>query len=363
MISRWHSAPHIARQMSCSTFQLRQSGVSLIGHNLDAPYPVPGVIGRNPRGSEKMSISFFELVSGQPAPAPPLQWTSTYGSVTFNPMGLEFPDGGVNEAGLYVQEMSLLGTHFPVDPRLPRMFMAQWIQYLLDTCQSVAEVRDSIGRVALDGWEWHFFVADRSGSAAAIDFFEGQAHCYSDASLPILALCNGWYPDELAKLTRYSGFGGQQPIELNDIRFERFVHAADLLRQAPQPATVADAFVLLEHLERGSTQWSHVVDMQSGSIAVRTAQARQIKIVNLTQIDFSAATPIQAIDIDLDRMGDVTAALAAYSAEHNRAQVRAMFETADADGGFTEVAGRYGETLAGLIQRVANYPMRMGVLE
>jgi choloylglycine hydrolase len=349
--------------MSCSTFLLRQPGTFLIGHNLDAPYHVPGVIVRNPCGSQKTSISFFELASGQPPPAPPLQWTSTYGSVTFNPMGLEFPDGGINEAGLYVQEMSLLGTRFPIDQQLPRMFMAQWIQYVLDTCQSVAEVQASIGRVALDGWEWHFFVADRSGTAAAIDFFDGQAHCYTDASLPIPALCNGWYPDELAKLTRYSGFGGQQTIELKDIRFERFVHAADLLRQAPQPATIADAFAILEQLERGSTQWSHVVDMQSGSIAVRTAQARQIKIADLTQIDFSAATSVQAIDIDLDRAGDVTAALAAYSAEYNQAQVRAMFETADADGGFTEVAGRYGETLAGLIQRVADYPMRVGVLE
>ena len=39
-----------------------------------------------------------------------------------------------------------------------------------------------------------------------------------------------------------------------------------------------------------------------------------------------------------------------------------MYETADVDGGFTEVAGRYGETLAGLIRRVADYPITIRIL-
>ena len=38
------------------------------------------------------------------------------------------------------------------------------------------------------------------------------------------------------------------------------------------------------------------------------------------------------------------------------------FESADVNGGFTEVAGRYGETLAGLIRRVADYPISIGSL-
>jgi len=129
MLSTSYACFSPAGQMSCSTFLLRQPQGALIGHNLDAPYHVPGVIVCNPRDIQKTSMSFFELVSAQKPPAPPLWWTSTFGSVTFNPMGCEFPDGGINEVGLYVQEMTLPGTRFPSDPQRPRMFMAQWIQY------------------------------------------------------------------------------------------------------------------------------------------------------------------------------------------------------------------------------------------
>jgi hypothetical protein len=174
----------ITSQMTCSTFLLRQPSTFLIGHNLDAPYRVPGVIVRNPRNIHKTSISFFELVSGHKPSNPPLTWTATYGSITFNPMGCEFPDGGINEVGLYVQEMTLLGTRFPNNPDRPQMFMAQWIQYLLDTCESVAAVLARMDRVILDGWEWHFFVADRTGRSAAIDFFDGQPHTYTDTTQP-----------------------------------------------------------------------------------------------------------------------------------------------------------------------------------
>jgi glyoxylase-like metal-dependent hydrolase (beta-lactamase superfamily II) len=70
-----------------------------------------------------------------------------------------------------------------------------------------------------------------------------------------------------------------------------------------------------------------------------------------------------AVGMNGDGAGDVTEAFAAYSAASNREQVRAVFEAADADGGFTHVAGRHGETLDGLIRRVAGYPVAIGALK
>jgi penicillin V acylase-like amidase (Ntn superfamily) len=360
----WPPQHPILQQIRCSTFLLRQPHTFLIGHNLDAPYPVPGVIACNPRNTPKRSISFFELVSGRKPPAPELLWTSRYGSITFNPMGCEFPDGGINEVGLYVQEMTLPGTRFPDNPHLPRMFMAQWIQYLLDTCQSVADVLASIDRVALDGWEWHFFVADQSGRYAAIDFFDGQPHSYTDAAMPIPVLCNACYAEELAKLAAYEGFGGQQSIQLNDIRFGRgrFVQAADLLRLAPRPASVADTICILEQLERGSTQWSHLIDMSIARVYFRSAQARQLKYLDIPQLDFSAATPLHVLDFNREQAGDVTTVFSAYSAESNQQLVQEVIETADGDGGFTYLVEQHDETLPGLIQRIADYLRTIGVL-
>jgi len=358
----WQTQLPIARQMTCSTFLLRQPHAFLIGHNLDAPYSVLGVIVRNTRNIQKTSISFSELLSAQKSLTRPLLWTSNYGSITFNPMGCEFPDGGVNEVGLYVQEMTLPETRFPNNPHLPRMFMAQWIQYLLDTCQSVDAVLESLGHIALDGWEWHFFVADKSGQYTAIEFVDGRTLSYTGTNMPIPVLCNACYPDEIAKLAVYQGFGGQRSIQLHDIRFERFVHAADLLRRAPTPATVADGFTILEQLERGDTQWSHVIDMDLGRIYFRSAQARQIKYLDVPQLDFSPATPLQVIDIDIRDAGDMTKAFTDYSAERNWQVVKNIVETVDSDGGFTHMVEGHGETLSGFIQRIAHYPITIGVL-
>jgi penicillin V acylase-like amidase (Ntn superfamily) len=363
MVSTPHFHLSIPSRMMCSSFLLRQPHTFLIGHNLDAACSVPGVIVCNPRQIHKTNMSFFELVSARKPPAPPFSWTATYGSITFNPMGCEFPDGGINEAGLYVQEITLPGTRFPDDPQRPRLFMAQWIQYLLDTCQSVADILAVLNRVVLDGWEWHFFVADRAGHYAAIDFFEGQPHSYTDRAMPIPVLCNACYRDEIAKLARYAGFGGQQPIQLKDIRFDRFIHAAALLQQAPEGASVADGFHILEQLERGSTQWSQVIDMRAGRVYFRTAQARQIKYLDMHQLDFTRAGPVSVVDINRGGSGDVTSAFQQYSAEENWWLVKQIIETVDAiEGGFTSLVKAQNQTLAGLIQRVAEYPSTIGTL-
>jgi hypothetical protein len=65
MLSASYSYFPTPRLMTCSTFLLRQSQTFLIGHNLDAPYLVPGVVVCNPRHIQKTSMSFFELVSAQ----------------------------------------------------------------------------------------------------------------------------------------------------------------------------------------------------------------------------------------------------------------------------------------------------------
>jgi choloylglycine hydrolase len=104
---------------------LRQPGAFVIGHNLDESFDVRGAIVVNKRKVQKTSVSLVELVTGQKPPSPSTSWTSLYGSVTFCPFGREFPDGGFNEAGLYIAEMTLPDTRFPEDDQLPKMFMMQ----------------------------------------------------------------------------------------------------------------------------------------------------------------------------------------------------------------------------------------------
>lgn len=143
----WSRAP-----LACSSFMLDTPGEFLCGHNLDGESVVEGRVLVNPRGVFKRGHTLGQLTSPDGSEASPLAWVSRFESVTFNNLGLGFPDGGVNEAGLFVWEMSLEGTRFPADEGRPRLFMMQWVQHVLDTCSSVEEAVASARGVALDGW-------------------------------------------------------------------------------------------------------------------------------------------------------------------------------------------------------------------
>ena len=87
----------------CSTFMLKGEDYHIYGHNLDSGSPVPGLVVINKRNVTKESRTWKELTTGKKDDSISFHWTSKFGSVTFNPFGREFPDGGMNEAGLIVQ--------------------------------------------------------------------------------------------------------------------------------------------------------------------------------------------------------------------------------------------------------------------
>lgn len=144
---------------ACSTFLFSSDNSLFVGHNLDQDHLVPGYLVINKRGLQKSNISWMEIVRGKNENSKRIQWISKYGSVTFNPGGgKEFPDGGLNEAGLVVCEMSLSETKYPQDSSAAKMFQWQWIQYLLDNYGSVQEVIDHVNEFELSGFNWHFLL-------------------------------------------------------------------------------------------------------------------------------------------------------------------------------------------------------------
>ena len=349
-----------AKSHSCSTFLLRTSNTFLIGHNLDdtAGNPLPGVIYINKRGVRKRNISFFEIVTGNEPPSPTIHWTSRYGSVTFNIWGREFVDGGINEAGLYVQEMSLGESVYPQDDSLPCMYTEQWMQYLLDNYSTVEEVLQSLSRIIIDGWPWHYFLCDRAGHTAGIQFINGKPIIYTGESMPIPVLCNSLYTKEMENLANYAGFGGQTPVELRNMTVERFVHAAHLIENAPVSPTVEDAFAILKNLEREgesgtSTLWSYVIDVKEERIYWHTKGAQERKTFDLRTVDFSCATSAMLIDINIQLSGDMDAHFQAYSPELNRSITQAGIGWMD---GADEFVRAQGGTLENVINTIAYFP-------
>src|SRR6266480_4947928 len=141
----------INEALACTTFCLKNKNEVLFGKNYDWMIG-DGLIFVNKRGLAKMAGS-----EDSPNPA---KWISKYGSVTFNQYGRENPTGGMNEAGLVVEQMWLDETEYPRDAALPTIDTQEWIQYLLDTSATAAEaVRNATHVRILSDVKVHYLVS------------------------------------------------------------------------------------------------------------------------------------------------------------------------------------------------------------
>ena len=152
----------------CSTVLLKNKKSLLICRNLDTPVDLPGYLIINKRGEKKEPLLL---------PIPNCytsSWIAKYASITFTAMGRGFSDGGMNEKGLVIEEMSLPDTDYLIDSNHTYLTSPQWIQYQLDNFSTVEEVIKNLDNVLPIGWVWHFFVADRNGNSASIEFMNGE---------------------------------------------------------------------------------------------------------------------------------------------------------------------------------------------
>ncbi len=310
----------------------------------------------------KRGVSKTAVVPGEQNPA---SWVSKYGSITFNQIGREYPFGGMNEAGLVVEQMWLDATEYPEPDSRPVVGELQWIQYQLDNFSSVAEViaSDSLVRICSGGATLHYLVCDREGNAATIEFIEGRMIAHTGEELPARVLTNSTYAECLGYLKQHVGFGGGTPMPDSRASEDRFVRAAAAVKnynsEVPSDVAIEDAiiepvdyaFQTLESVAQGdATRWSIVYDIPEGRIHFRTLVGPDIKTVRLDDFDFGCESPVKVLDIHSEAAGSVSADFVDYTTAANRKLVEATFEQYTEAGLFGQMPGE--ET----IDRFANYP-------
>lgn len=349
----------VSHLFPCSTFLLKHGKVILIGHNLDERNHIPGLVFINKRGVFKSAVSWSYLMSGKPDESPPFTWTSKYASITFNPLGQEFPDDGMNEAGLFIGEMTLAETKLSLDSEKPRIFMCLWMQYVLDTCETVAQVVASASALTIDGWAWHYFAADRTGETAVIEFLNGKLVVHTGETMPVPVLCNDVYERELKALKFSQEKTAEDPNFWKDKEIPRFVQATNMISAFPEsPKPPVDcAFEILSALERGGTQWSFVCDPVHKKVFFKTVVSSGIKFLNLSNFDPNCDSPVKFVDIHIDGEGDVSSRFQDYTPESNKAFIReAVNAILKISPDLEKTIVSQGGTLDGLISRLATYP-------
>jgi penicillin V acylase-like amidase (Ntn superfamily) len=175
-------APRAA--LPCTAFLAAFNGAPVIGKTYDWDMG-QGLVLVNKRGVAKKAIPLKP--SDRPA-----SWVSKYMSVTFNQYGREFPNGGMNEAGLVVEVLWLnTTTYAPVDDK-PTVNELQWIQYQLDNFATVAEAVAAAPAVRISQayGKVHYFMCDESSACATFEGLDGKLSVKSGADLPMKAITN-----------------------------------------------------------------------------------------------------------------------------------------------------------------------------
>lgn len=302
---------------ACSTFKLKHGNKLIYGHNLNqGDIGVPGLIFINKRGVFKTGRTLSELTTLNKLDPSSHVWISRFGSVTFNNFGRDFPDGGMNEAGLYIWEMNE-DADYPKNDSLPKLNQMNWMQFILDNFSTIEEAIQCATEIQIDGWGWHYFVGDNQGNTAAIAFIDGQVVVDQGEYMPIPALFNSPYKRELELLKYYRGYGGLYEPDLNDPEVPRFAKAAKMIEDYnPIQDIVEYGFDMLKHLQVNDVpEWSVICDVKERNIFFRTRINQEIKNLSMDEIDFSNRNTAQVLNMDIKKAGDVLSQFQPYTNE------------------------------------------------
>lgn len=331
----------------CSTFVIGEGDRLYFGRNYDF-FTGTGFIVVNPRGLDKTALVY----PGEN----PAAWTAEYGSVTFNQAGREFPMGGMNEAGLVVENMWLSQTQFPMADSRPAVMELQYMQYLLDTCGSLADVLASDEKIRIQqrGQTIHFLVCDRQGNTAVIEFINFRTFAYPVKPGDVRVLTNSSYSDCLTYLNRFKGFGGKEKIQETIYSLDRFVRLATAAREKRADPEKAFAMLDMVHCEEkeAQTQWRIVYDPVRLVIRFKTRGDDRQYTLRFKDFTFDCTHEAMVMDLDAQRKKNILENFVSYTPEINSRFVKRTFDiyrenkfVTDIPDMYLAILGNYPSTL------------------
>ena len=302
---------------ACSAFCINKNENMILGKNMDWPVG-NGHILINRRG-----ITKYSLVSPGEQP---LIWTSKFGNITFNQFGIEFPCGGMNEAGLVIEALNYTPSKYPVSDSLPCINEFQWIQYQLDNHGTVETVIRSLKRISISRLilNLHYLLADKNGNVAVIEFINGKVLVYNAKRLPVNVLSNNSYKNSLKYLRMHEGYGGSKIVRDSPESQERFVRAVMLIERLPvkEQDVGKYAFKILENVRQHDTQWSIVYDLKSGTIVFKLKSNQEIQKLEFADLNSFRGGCTKYIDLSVvtDNLS-----IQKYTNEKNDELLKAVF--------------------------------------
>jgi len=287
----------------CSSINLVNHGYSVFGKNLDNTYTTEGLILINKRGVERTA----PYVSTTGARA---RWISQYASVNFSFVHVGYVWTGMNEKGLVISMMGIPEIVGPPPDERPPLQDGLWIQYMLDTCETVEEVLEAAKDLRILTVD-HYHIADRFGTSAAFECLRGEEIFYQGEDFPVSVLTNSTYSDSIRSWDRYNQYG----FAPANGSLERFCIAAENIEEfssTDADSAVEYAFKTLHEIRSeyiygypNTTEWSFVFDTRRKRIYFKTYSHPGIKFFDLRDFGVSCRETVQMLDVQTPLSGDV----------------------------------------------------------
>ncbi|MBN2461363.1 MAG: linear amide C-N hydrolase [Candidatus Cloacimonetes bacterium] len=292
--------------LACSSFVGSSNIGRIFGANLDLDWG-DGMVFINKKGVHKSGYQMN--ARGETA-----EWTSIYGSVTFNLAGKEFAWSGMNEAGLIISTMWLAESQLPApDDRYP-LVSGFWVQYHLDNHSTIADVLASADSIRLVDDLCHFLVSDNTGHYAVIEYLEGQMIAYPDNALTLPVLTN--HPYAAALQIQNGEISGEPFSSSSIIRFGKIAKLLGDFAGKDEKDSVVYAYSILDAVASPDrTQWTIIYVPDVKKVFFRTQESQTYRRLRLNAFDLSCTDPVLILDVNINNGGDISKMFRKY--DHN----------------------------------------------
>lgn len=336
----------------CTSIKLRKGEDIILAQNYDFDYG-HGLIMTNKRNIAKVAFTddtdIENLYSDENKGA---RWISRYGSITFNQFAREFPNFGMNEAGLSITAMLHFTEQKPPVGKADQITEAQWIQMQLDRFSSVEEVVENLDTYSyeIDTYPLHYIIADKSGESVVIEMADGKLTAFRDQDIYACGNLNVLdslkysqkyaekYPDIVPEkirikdqiLDRFSkAILMAEHFNSNDVSEDIYSEAFRILDQVKVGIGLkALYYMIFKGIPLTLTFVQVLFDIKNMKIMYRTLHNKYKKtsLIHLDDFDFSAKSPVKILDFEKgNKDGIVSNDFKDYSREENDRIVKTSF--------------------------------------
>jgi predicted choloylglycine hydrolase len=157
---------------------------------------------------------------------------------------------GMNQYGVAVADMSVDGVRTPHDPAKPNVIHSLAMRLILDYAKNANEAIDLVKRYNIFFVQetCHLMIADAAGKSVVVEFVDGELKATPT--------------EEIWQVCTNHQIAGKSEDE-NDAACDRYRTASDELAKAGSTASVADVMTIMKSVQKDTTMWTSVYDLNT----------------------------------------------------------------------------------------------------